>query len=286
MSQKNNILIESYYPEDEMTKYGFISHMEDFIKQLLSDPKTAKVDEYLLNHNIDNSKALSLLLKKVDPSDETSAILIRSERIKPDEEDVTENGIPKDKFHIKYKLPRKDYMKKMRNLYINTFESHIIEGCPINEMNANELPSKVTKKEKKDKITYSFGKNGCGLSDELIKIGKDVKKLSKDNNVYIDDVFVDSLDDVYDLTIATHKLNEEEGGGATSADASGAYVQPVFGKPIKRTIYITQKQADYLKEAVEMDTRFGDFGYDAPGLSINKDDPSMDHKNIFKKSKK
>ena len=26
------------------------------------------------------------------------------ERIKPDEEDVTENGIPKDKFYVKYTL--------------------------------------------------------------------------------------------------------------------------------------------------------------------------------------
>jgi hypothetical protein len=34
---------------------------------------------------------------------------------------------------VHYKAPRKDYTKKMRNLYINLFESNIIENSPINE---------------------------------------------------------------------------------------------------------------------------------------------------------
>lgn len=414
-------LIESYIPEnDEMTRYGFISHMEYFIKQLLTSPKSASVDRYLLAHGIDSPKALELLLKRSDPSDENSAILIRTERIKPDvDEDGNSTG--KDKFHIKYKLPRKDYMKKMRNLYINTFESHIIEGNQLNEMNANELPSEIKKEKDGDEIKYSFGKNGWGLSDELVKIGKDIKKMSKENNVYINDVNIDTLDDVYDITIKISPItegawgtgilendsaldnqdkfgefalqylidkinnsgnndlmwanvgvlidfikkykedellftdafnnaiefaknilrtlyhNEEfinswknpkeiksslkknfndislikydknimnientgntssepmhesvinedgEGGGATSADASGQYSQPLFGKPIKRTVYLTQEQIDYLKEAVEMDTRFGDFGYDAPPFSKKKD-PAYDHKNMIAKS--
>ena len=408
------LLIETYYPEDEMTRYGFISHMESYIKQLLTDPKTAKVDSYLTKHNIDSPKALSLLLKRTDPSDETSAVLIRTEKIRPQklsEEDINNGVKPKDRFVIKYKLPRKDYMKKMRNLYINAFESHIIDGNTLNEINANTLDSKIIKKTNNNKITYEFGKNGWGLSDELIKIGKDIKKLSKNNNVYIDKTNIDTLDDVYDLTVSTEPITEgawgtgilqndsaldyqsafgveslkkmmtdiqqeqdtdnvwaklgvlidfitkykedelifsdecsqaidfakeqlkglyhnndwlnqwdnkkemkstlkkafndlsdikykkdimpvqqedmmteEDGGGATSADASGAFVQPLFGKPIKRkTVYLTQEQVDKLKEAVEMDTAFGDFGYDAPPLKKKKD-PAYDHKNMIKKS--
>ena len=30
-----------------MTKYGFISHLEAYIKQLLNDPSTANVDDFL-----------------------------------------------------------------------------------------------------------------------------------------------------------------------------------------------------------------------------------------------
>lgn len=346
-------IIESYMPEDEMTRFGFISHMEDFIKKLLQDPKTAKVDDYLQSHGIDSPKALTLLLKKSDPSDETSAILIRTERIKPEElseEDIANGKQPKDKFHIKYKLPRKDYMKKMRNLYISLFENHITDNNKLNEENANDLPSDVKMEKSDDKINFSFGKNGHGLSDELTKIGKEIEKLSKDNNVYIDNAEIDSLDDVYDLTVSIHPIKEEisvsinedlnyyerplsstpnvfknapkvisqcpkgttgdrwaqyvndnennyvpkmidedgEGGdmgGATTCDASsGQFIQPLTKKPIRRTIYLTKEQYEYLKEAVEMDTAFGDFGHDAPGLEKKKNDPAYDHKNMMKKS--
>ena len=81
-------------------------------------------------------------------------------------------------------------------------------------------------------------------------------------------------------------------GGATSAAAcnDSAPTVPLSGKK-GRTIIITKEQAEWLAEELlkedspaEMDTRFGDFGYDAPGLSIGKDDPSMNHSNIMKNS--
>ena len=81
-------------------------------------------------------------------------------------------------------------------------------------------------------------------------------------------------------------------GGATSAAAcnDSAPTVPLSGKK-GRTIIITKEQADWLAEELlkedspaEMDTRFGNFGYDAPGLSIGKDDPSMNHSNIMKNS--
>ena len=174
---KDNI-IESYLPDDEITRFGFISHMEDYIKQLLKDPKKAKVDDYLLSHGIDSPKALTILLKRTDPSDEMSAVLIRKESIKPEElseEDIANEVQPKDKFHIKYKLPRKDYMKKMRNLYISLFENHITDNNNLNEENANDLPSDIKIDKEDNKIKFSFGKNGHGLSDELTKIGKEVE---------------------------------------------------------------------------------------------------------------
>ena len=92
------------------------------------------------------------------------------------------------------------------------------------------------------------------------------------------------------------KINEDgEAAGATSADASGQYVQPLFGKPIKRrTVYLTQEQVDYIKkkmnEEAVMDTAFGNFGFDAPigdgkknkGNKFFKD--ANDHDSIIAKS--
>lgn len=232
----------------EMTRYAFISHMEDYIKQLLKNPLTARVDEFLLAHEIDEKKALAMLLKRTDPSDMESAVLVRTERIRPEEqseEDIAQGITPKDKFYIRYKLPRKDYKKKMRNLYISMFEKNIIENSDT--LNEWYYGGKVFKSDKKAKEIMARNK----------------------------------------------KINECDGGamagmgGATTCDASsGQYVQPLTKKPIRRCI-ITQEQYDHIKkvlsEEAEMDTMFGDFGYDAPPFAKKKD-PAYDHKNMMAKS--
>lgn len=68
-------------------------------------------------------------------------------------------------------------------------------------MNANDLVSKMVETQQ---VTFSFGKNGWGLSDEFISIGNRIKELSKHNNVYLKDAIIDTLDDVYDLTFEIH----------------------------------------------------------------------------------
>lgn len=116
----------------EMTRYAFISHMEDYMKQLLKDPLHADTDEFLKYHGFDGPKTLSLLLKQTNPEDENSAILIKKLSIKDNGVDENGNRL-KDSFTIKYSIPRKDYNKKMRNLYINLFENNIIENSPLTE---------------------------------------------------------------------------------------------------------------------------------------------------------
>jgi hypothetical protein len=106
--------------------------MEDYIKKLLTDPLHADTDDFLKYHKIDGPKALSILTKRVDPEDENSAILIKTTKIKDNGSDENGKRLP-DTFTVHYKAPRKDYTKKMRNLYINLFESNIIENSPINE---------------------------------------------------------------------------------------------------------------------------------------------------------
>ena len=116
----------------EMTRYAFISHIEDYLKQLLKDPLHADTDEFLKYHDLNGPKVLSLLLKRSNPEDENSAIVIKTVKIKDNGFDENGKRI-KDNFNIKYRIPRKDYNKKMRNLYINLFESNIIENSPLNE---------------------------------------------------------------------------------------------------------------------------------------------------------
>jgi hypothetical protein len=117
---------------NEMTRYAFISHIEDYLKQLLKDPLHADTDDFLKYHGFDGPKTLSILLKPSDPKDENTAIVLRKLSIK--DNGYNEKGERlKDTFSIKYRIPRKDYTKKMRNLYINLFESNIIENSPLNE---------------------------------------------------------------------------------------------------------------------------------------------------------
>jgi hypothetical protein len=116
----------------EMTRHAFISHMEDYMKKLLTDPLHADTDEFLKYHKIDGPKALSILTKKIDPNDKNSAVVIKTTKIKNN--GIDDNGKRKpDSFTVQYKALRKDYLKKMRNLYINLFESNIIEDSPLNE---------------------------------------------------------------------------------------------------------------------------------------------------------
>lgn len=207
----------------EMTRHAFISHMEDYIKQLLTNPLHADTDEFLKYHKIDGPKALSLLLKRTNPDDDNSAVIIKTTNIKDNGFDDDGTRKP-DTFVIKYQAPRKNYTKKMRNLYISLFESNIIENSPLNEE----------------------GEGGIS-------------------------------------------------GGATSADASGAFIQPLNKQPIKRSLYITKEQEDYIKNVIKEEavtnTQFGDFGYDVPfgdGKKNKKNKFFADannHKDIIKNSR-
>ena len=73
----------------------------------------------------------------------------------------------------------------------------------ILERDANTIPSNVTVNDDKEKgiLKISFGKNGWGLSDEFIKIGKVIQEYSKKNNIYIRKCVIDELDDVYDIEL-------------------------------------------------------------------------------------
>lgn len=344
----------------EMTRYAFISHMEDYMRKLLKDPLHADTDDFLKEYGIDGPKAIKMLTKRADPDDENSAVVLISKSIKDNGTD--ENGKRRsDSFVVKCRIPRKDYTKKMRNLYINLFESNIVDKCPINErVTSPDEGLKLMKIKLKKPCDYykrmteyvpllnegAWGydpmdndtsldfqhemiKKDClpniirkvkTIDDEWTWLGPVIFLLNsyKDTEVAFSDIykeacdlclkgcdnlmknedFIKSWDDEEKIKKALEhtkkrvneliskyeeetsktksggttpeELNEDgESAGATSADASGQYVQPLFEKSIiRRTIYLTQEQVDYIKkkmnEEAVMDTAFGNFGFDAP----------------------
>lgn len=82
-------------------------------------------------------------------------------------------------------------------------------------MNANDLVSKMLETQT---ITFSFGKNGWGLSDEFISIGNRIKELSQSNNVYLKEAIIDTMDDVYDLIFEIHPHTENTINSVTKLD--------------------------------------------------------------------
>lgn len=342
---------------EELTRYAFMSHMEDYIKNLLRDPLHADTDNLLKDYGIDGPVALKMLLKKTNPEDEMSSVIIRTEKIKDNGTD--ENGKRnKDTFEISYKIPRKDFKKKLRNLYINLFECNIIDTPVLNEgawgygildsdsaldfqsefasVCLKTLLSKVRfatdsqnlwghlgvlidflKKYKDDEIQLTdeyndaieitknllfnllHDENFINNWDEPKKITSSIKSILKDVALlkYQKDIMNPRQQQITPSTPAINPaplLEDGEGGcmggiaGATSdSEASnGQYTTPLFGKPIKRkTLYITQEQSNYLKEATAT-TNAGDYEYTVPLGNKNNDfyKEACDHEDIMKKS--
>lgn len=238
----------TYFPDaKELTRHGFVSHMEDFIGKLLGDnPLGADVDDYLKDFDIDAPKALKMLTTPEIADNPDTAIVIRSEKIKNGGQD--EFGKPlKDEFQVIYKVPKRDPERgikgvdeKLRNLYIKTFENHIVKGTVLNE----------------------DGEGGALGGGAMEGMGGATTTFGVGNYTY-------------DANALSKKKK-------TSGEQSEAKTDfPIM----RRTMYITEEQFKKLKEAVEMDTRFGDFGYDAPGLGIKKDDETMDHDDLLTRKK-
>lgn len=331
----------------ELTRYAFISHIEDYLKKLLYDPIHADTDDFLHEFGIDGPVALKMLLKKSDPNDESSAILIRTEKIKDNGFD--ENGKRnKDTFEVSYKIPRKDFKKKLRNLYINLFESNIVtndfqinEGAwgygPLDNDSALDYQTEfatvaikvLISKLENSRDTQDLWANLGVLVDFLKKYKDDEIQLTDEYNQaidivksYLSDIMVDdtfasdwsepdkfksSIKKIYkDISLLRYqkeimntnpqKKDEptsedtlmEDGEGATNCESSsGQFVQPLFGKPLKKSLYVTQEQIDYIKESVAGET-VGDYEYDVPfGRNKKKNKfyrDAMDHSHMMEKS--
>ena len=247
----------TYFPDaKELTRHGFVSHMEDFIGKLIGDnPLSADVDDYLKGFGFDAPKAIKILTKpEIDGVPET-AVVMRTERIKSG--GIDENGEQeKDEFQVTYKIPKKDMAngikgidEKLRNLYIKLFENHIVEGTVLNEdgeggcdcfaadagadgassaaicnHTAPIMPAFHDKSGKETIITKGFytgpNKKKKGI-DEAKKMKRPIGRLT----MYITEA------QMQELAKLLKEEGEDDGGGATTKDSVGAFE---YDAPVNR----------------------------------------------------
>ena len=257
----------TYFPDaTELTRHGFVSHMEDFVGKLIGDnPLKADVDDYLKGFDIDAQKALELLTKPEIEDVPESAVVMKTERIKNGGYD--ENGKPmKDTFQIIYKVPKKDPERgikgideKLRNMYIKLFENHIIKDTILEDEggDAGGFISGGADEE-------GAGAAGGGYQTNALGAGKVMRR-----------------------TIYNNKYQNES---------------KKMKRPIGRlTMYITEAQMEELAKLIKEDEFGGgalttqnvgvdgspnNWTYDVPFGAKSKNDPAMDHTGILDKNRK
>ena len=253
----------TYFPDaKELTRHGFVSHMEDFIGKLIGDnPLSADVDDYLKGFDIDAKRALELLTKPEDETRPETAVVMRTERIKNGGTDEFGNPM-KDEFQVTYKVPKKDMAngikgidEKLRNLYIKLFENHIVEGTVLTEDDGGM----------------------CGDGGTMEDMGGATNASS--SGQYTTPVFGMMRRKIYSPKNESKKMKRPTG---------------------RLTMFITEEQMKQLEQLIKEDEFGGgtlttsnigvdgpnDWQYDAPFGTKSKKDPSMDHTNILSRKSK
>lgn len=185
------------YLNRDITFYEFLSYTKAFLKELLTNPMSADIDSYLKENGLTRDSLVNALMDR--------NIIERETKI----EDI--NG--KDNFSISYKIPKKNFDRKMRRLFSQLFEKHEISESLISE------------------------EDGGG---------------------------------------ATSCASAMQGGG--SKPEAGQFLQPI-GKVQRRKIYVTNEQANALKEATTLSP--GKAEYAVPFNFNNGNDPAFNHQNMI-----
>ena len=262
----------TYFPDaKELTRHGFVSHMEDFIGKLIGDnPLSADVDDYLKGFDIDSKKALEMLTKPEIDGVPESAVVTRTERIKNGGTD--EFGKPmKDEFQVIYRVPKKDMAngikgidEKLRNLYIKLFENHIVEGTVLNEEDGGD------------------GVFICDAAPSQNAGPGEHGAMGEGEGIFSTPAF---------KGIVRKKLPSEVRESKKK-----------MKRPIGRlTMFITEEQMQQLAQLIKEDEFGGgalttqnigvdgspkNWTYDVPFGAKSKNDPAMDHKNILSRKSK
>lgn len=99
------------YLNNDITFYGFLSHTKKFLKSLLVNPLNSDTDDYLKNNGMDRKTLIGALMGK--------GIVEKDTKI--------ENKNGSDQFSVSYKIPKRNFERKMRRLYSSLFEKNEIK---------------------------------------------------------------------------------------------------------------------------------------------------------------
>lgn len=114
---------------EKMSEEAFISHVKNYLKQLLTNPIGAQPDAFLTSNGLDGK---TLLPKLLDYD-----IIVKKTKI------VSEG---KDRFEIVYKIPRNNFEKKILRLYNELFDddtNEINESVNLELLAPNGKPSNL-----------------------------------------------------------------------------------------------------------------------------------------------
>lgn len=142
---KVGILKES---EEELTFLRFFVEVKKFITDLLTDPIHARPSLTLVSHGLDNDN----LRRKL----QDEMVIVKKENINEPHNEVT--GEIESRYYLSYKVPKKDFKKKLRRLYQKIFESGINESYNTTNglmLHNNELGNDINTRGKIDQMLNS-----------------------------------------------------------------------------------------------------------------------------------
>lgn len=115
-NQKVIVITEAVAQQLEMTEYKFNNAIKKYLHDLLVDPVNAEVPDVLKMYGYRRSRLIGIL--------KNNDLLRKSEHIV----DKDENGMDKTAtMQVKYQVPKKNFDRKLRNLYIKLFERNVPE---------------------------------------------------------------------------------------------------------------------------------------------------------------
>lgn len=102
---------------EEVFYYDFFNEVKSYIKELLMDPVNADVTPLFKKHGYSKADVLKKLIDR--------SIIIRKETVKELPYEV--GGDKESKYIVKYAVPRKNFDKKLKRLYLEMFPQQLTE---------------------------------------------------------------------------------------------------------------------------------------------------------------
>ena len=236
----------------KLTEYKFYNNVQRFLSDLLKDPVGAKVPFLLQANNIARNQLLYHL--------KSNGIINRYQKIS----DKDSQGNPKTaRMIIKYSVPKKDFAKKMKRLFI--------------DLVAKNVPEKINKVISEDFYRYSPLKDQLDLmkGSPLVMGVNGYSEYGQMAELINDDLGKD--------------IDECDCGGAMGAtagnDSMGQFSQPLFGVQRRKMPAEIDETTTASTVTPNGDTSMGiavPFGADketadrTPGFSVERQDEAID----------